>query len=186
MKAHASDELLEQYSLGTLPEPQAEPLEEHLLVCEQCQDRLNQTDAFIAAIQAAARKLRNEPNPGPAPKRSSTVLLLLTARPWRFLNTASAAPVAVMLQSARGPAGATAPAGRALILRIDLTELRPLDSYRLEIVDSRGDRVHEATVSPKNGDLIATVPARLVRGPHWVRLYTPAGDLLREFGLRIE
>ena len=198
MKAHATDELLEQYSLGTLSESQAEPLEEHLLVCEQCQDRLDQTDAFIAATRAAARKLLNEPKPDPAPRHRPAIsmwaigfavalaLLLLTARPWRFLDTASVPPFAVTLQATRGPAGATAPAGRPLILTIDLSELRPLDSYRLEIVDSRGARVHEATLTPQNGNLTATVPARLAPGPHWVRLYTPSGDLLREFSLRIE
>jgi hypothetical protein len=41
---HASDESLDQYSRGTLAESQVGQLEEHLLICEQCCERLTKFD----------------------------------------------------------------------------------------------------------------------------------------------
>jgi len=41
---HVSDEWLEQYSRGALVEPQLGQLEEHLLTCEQCCERLTTFD----------------------------------------------------------------------------------------------------------------------------------------------
>jgi hypothetical protein len=39
----------------TLPEPESGPLEEHLLICTTCQDRLQATDDYVAAMRAAAK-----------------------------------------------------------------------------------------------------------------------------------
>lgn len=57
---HVSDDWLEQYAMRTLPESEATTLEEHLLVCPACQDRLKATDEYIAAMRAAAKKLEQE------------------------------------------------------------------------------------------------------------------------------
>ena len=40
-----------------IPGSRAEPLEEHLMVCHECQDRLRATDELLAAIRAAHRGL---------------------------------------------------------------------------------------------------------------------------------
>jgi anti-sigma factor ChrR (cupin superfamily) len=37
---HPSDGLLERYSMGRLTEAETAPLEEHLLICEECRNRL--------------------------------------------------------------------------------------------------------------------------------------------------
>jgi len=42
---HIPDELLAAYSRGSLEGPKLEELEEHLLVCEQCRDRLTEFDS---------------------------------------------------------------------------------------------------------------------------------------------
>ena len=49
---HISEDLLDQYALKKLPEDEAAALEEHLLICHDCQDRLRLTEAFIAALRA--------------------------------------------------------------------------------------------------------------------------------------
>lgn len=59
---HADDEVLEQYSMGSLPEPELGELEEHLLICSQCQDRLARTDAYVRGMQGAARRIRQKKN----------------------------------------------------------------------------------------------------------------------------
>ncbi len=60
LSEHVSQDALEQYAMETLPESEIEPLEEHLLVCEPCQDRLTHIDQFIAALRAAARKIAQD------------------------------------------------------------------------------------------------------------------------------
>lgn len=35
-------------------------IEEHLLICESCQDRLKATDEYLAALKQAAEELKRE------------------------------------------------------------------------------------------------------------------------------
>src|SRR5579863_1128025 len=57
---HASDECLEQYAQGSLEEPLLGEIEEHLLLCSQCQEHLNEIDAYRAAMRSAAARLEGE------------------------------------------------------------------------------------------------------------------------------
>ena len=57
---HISDEALEQYAMHTLSEPGCATVEEHLLVCPECQDQLHTLDRYVSAMRAAAAKLRKE------------------------------------------------------------------------------------------------------------------------------
>jgi hypothetical protein len=41
---HIPDELLAEYSRGTLEGPKLDELEDHILICEQCRDRLTGLD----------------------------------------------------------------------------------------------------------------------------------------------
>jgi predicted anti-sigma-YlaC factor YlaD len=50
-------ERLELYCLGRLTEPEATALEEHLLLCESCQDRFDEHSWEIGAIQIALEEL---------------------------------------------------------------------------------------------------------------------------------
>jgi predicted anti-sigma-YlaC factor YlaD len=43
---------------GGLPAPESDRLEEHLLVCQSCRDRLTAADEYVAAMKAAAGKIR--------------------------------------------------------------------------------------------------------------------------------
>jgi hypothetical protein len=45
-------------SNGTLPKADLERLEDHLLICSECGDRLDQTKRYVAAIRAAAARIR--------------------------------------------------------------------------------------------------------------------------------
>jgi anti-sigma factor ChrR (cupin superfamily) len=44
MKDHVPDDWLEQYSKGTLEAARLAQVEEHLLICEQCRERLTKLD----------------------------------------------------------------------------------------------------------------------------------------------
>jgi anti-sigma factor ChrR (cupin superfamily) len=52
MKNHPSDEVLEQYLFGSLPEPEAESVEEHLLVCHSCIDSAEQLLVFVQSLRS--------------------------------------------------------------------------------------------------------------------------------------
>ena len=54
---HIDDDDLERYVLDRQSEERAAAIEEHLLVCEECQDRLAQTDQRVQAMRAALRRL---------------------------------------------------------------------------------------------------------------------------------
>jgi hypothetical protein len=43
--------------MRTLPAPESDHLEEHLLICEDCQDRLTATDEYVVAMKAEAKTL---------------------------------------------------------------------------------------------------------------------------------
>jgi anti-sigma factor RsiW len=57
---HASDETLEQNSMGRLSGSKLDEFEEHLLTCAPCQDRLASTDACIGNIRSAAAELARQ------------------------------------------------------------------------------------------------------------------------------
>lgn len=204
---HAQEETLEQYSMGRLSEAEVGPLEEHLLICPVCQDRLGETDAFIQAARSATQKLRSEPLSAREhwwgrlalglPKAAwisvaaGVVLLVLVVAGARgIFRTAAAPPVSVVLESVRGlegPASARVPAGRPLVLLIDSTELPQFSTYYLELVDARGNPVLESSAGPVRQRVSFSTPG-LAKGRYWVRLYDPSPrkELLREFGVEAE
>ena len=55
---HISEDDLEQYTMRTMPEADLDHLDGHLLICSECRDRLVETEQYVAAIRAAAVRLR--------------------------------------------------------------------------------------------------------------------------------
>ena len=53
-----SDETVEAYLLGKLPEEQSVAFEEHFLSCPRCSERLQFTHEFITAVHHVAERLR--------------------------------------------------------------------------------------------------------------------------------
>lgn len=49
---HPSEEILEQYLFGSLPEQQSETVEEHLLVCHSCIESAEQLLAFVQSLRS--------------------------------------------------------------------------------------------------------------------------------------
>jgi hypothetical protein len=54
---HPDDEVVEAYAMRRLAEPVLSAYEEHLLICEDCQKRLQQMDEYLDAMRRAAREL---------------------------------------------------------------------------------------------------------------------------------
>lgn len=204
---HPSDQALEQYALGRLPEDELASLEEHLLICPGCQDRLAETDAFIRATRQAAHNFMMLPpsrwqlirarlerwmeNPAPLWAAAAAAVLAVVFLAPRLLwaPAGNQLPVTVILQSVRGPelvGAAQAPAARPLRLRWDTSGLDSASCCRLELVDASGRPVvrHQVRLAAEPAEWRL---APLAPGRYWLRLYAlaPGAELLREFGLQV-
>ncbi len=201
---HVGEEALEKYSMGRTSEPEAEPIEEHILICAGCQDRLEAMDEFLLTMREAARlsatsaPRRRRPWFGwpvfatgwkPALAAGAMAAALVLA----ILPSRSGLPAleTVALVSARGvdPAGAAvAQAGRRLALSIDLRALEPMEAYRVDLVDSRGRPVWSSIARGEGESLQVVTGLSPARGRYWVRLYAPRmrQELVREFGLVVQ
>ena len=192
-KRHPDDEQIESYSAGTLPEPAQVPLEEHLLICDLCQNRLTEIDAYVAAMKEAARRLPPEltaprrwwvmPRFAPILAGAAVVAVALLGVRASLVSGRDPA-LGVTLEANRGLIQAHAPARRLLVLRLDLVGLpETRDSYRVEIVDRGGRQAwHDAVAPGRSGKIL--VPG-LAQGVYFVRISTVSGELLREYGLEV-
>jgi hypothetical protein len=188
---HADAEDLERYSLGASSPDEIARIEEHLLVCEDCRNRLRETDSFLNSIQMSARQWRRDERaakgrgwkiPAWFPVLAAACGLVLVVVAIRAVRPSGPA-VAVSLSALRGAgAGNVGPAGRELRLQPDLAGLAAEPAYRLEIVNQTGRPVRLAALAATQGGV--TVRG-LGAGLYFVRLYLPPGKLLREYGLEI-
>jgi anti-sigma factor RsiW len=204
---HPDEDRWEQYALGLLSEEQIAEMEEHLLVCPDCQDRLAETDAYIYAVRQAARNLQRKPPSGwrcvraqlerwmeapvvPWAVAAAAVLALFLLVPRLVLAPRSdvAAAMTIMLHAARSSGEelfAQAPAGRVLRLEWEPSGLPSESCCQVEVVDAEGRLVAEARLNHPAESALRLRPLR--PGAYWVRLYVlkPDKDLVREFGLKV-
>jgi predicted anti-sigma-YlaC factor YlaD len=61
--SHISKEALEQYAMETLFGLEVKPVEEHLLTCSACREKLQEADEYVAAMRSAARKMAKAQEP---------------------------------------------------------------------------------------------------------------------------
>ena len=191
---HIDDELLDRYASGTAPAEMLGSMEEHLLVCLQCQDRLAAADEFVRLFRSAATQ--PDARPQPFYRRILKVRVLawagaaaMMAAAFFAVSTLSRrapmAPATVFLHALRGPeAKVNASAGRPLRLAFDLTPEGPARDYEVQIVNPLGDQVLASPAESRDGHLSIFV-RKLPAGSYWVRLYRRGShQLLAEYGLQ--
>jgi hypothetical protein len=198
---HASNELLERYSMGRLDARESQPFEEHLLICAGCQDNLAATDAYWKSMRNAALELRRQASARTRPHvfrglferrkpvwilgMAALTLVIAAGSRWPAIHHSTAQPALVLLESSRGaesPLNSSTPTAKPFTLMLDLTDLPPLPQYRLEIVDAGGRAVFGSRAAPENNRLRATIAKGLPGGMYYVRIY--GQELLREYGLQ--
>jgi anti-sigma factor RsiW len=54
---HFKNDTLEKYALGRLPDSRTASVEEHLLLCGACREKLSEVDAFIELLRLGAPKV---------------------------------------------------------------------------------------------------------------------------------
>jgi hypothetical protein len=198
---HISEESLESYALGSLNEPLVAGLEEHLLLCSACQEKLKEIDGYVAAMRGAAARLDREDESRKTfwtwvsgaltVRRLSWALALmaltLVGLAVRLsLRAPALSPFALVLETSRGSELQHAPAQRPLDLSLDITALPALPSYQLETVDARGTIQAQSSAKASEGRVKASIAKGLRSGSYFVRLYSPSRELLREYGLQVD
>jgi anti-sigma factor RsiW len=204
---HTSDVKLEDYCLGRVPSEELEDIEEHLLVCPACQERLRETDRYIRTMRAAISTLAAAPSrpesrweawfagffrPVPVSALAGLAALVLV---WGVIPSMRDArvtpPVAVTLEALRGGGDTLrvrVPERTPLVLTLELTGVEPRAAYQVRLVDARGTQVFETPARPDGDHLTVQAPGQFAHGAYWIRLYENAGASapLREYGLELQ
>ena len=178
---HQTDEQLELYALGRLDEPGQAVVEEHLLVCVTCQERLDAAEGFaIAMRQALANERAAEPEktgrlawlwPWPAAVAGFAALLLAIVL--SLPSSRNLVPLAsLQLTAIRGEVPSVEPARET---DITLTDAPTEAGLRVEVVNGAGAKVADSLKIRKS----------LAQGSYFVRLFDSGGKLLHEYGFRV-
>jgi len=180
--------------MGQLAEPELAEFEEHLLLCEHCQERLAREDDIRQGMRDAATVLE-QPRPATgwtvhklAWGFGLAVVAFLAAGGFLYQYSHKAVPpsAVVVLQTVRGNASQPVVApGKPVILVLDLTGLPPFPTYQCEVVDSTGSLVFRAGLVAHDSKLQAPFVRGFTQGTYFVRVSSPAHDLLREFALTV-
>ena len=184
---HLNDTEIERYSMDRFQGTALDRCDEHLLVCGPCRRQVEEADVFLRAMRRAAARSQELPRrrrnwfrfPEFIPAFAALAMLLLVA--WFGARRPVPMPPAatVLLTASRGSEiQIHAPAGAPLALQPDLSALPSWPSYRLEVVDAAGARLWQG-VYP-GPDAPGMRP-----GVYFVRLYSPGGEIYREYGLEI-
>ncbi|HKW96846.1 MAG TPA: hypothetical protein VJN43_03890 [Bryobacteraceae bacterium] len=199
---HPENEVLEQYAAGSLDEPALGELEEHLLVCTQCQGRLEEMDVYVAAMRGAAAQLEHDEEShrrfwtrvsGALTFRrlgwamAAAGVLLIGVAVYIAREPAGAGqPLAIALETTRGSEIQHAPADKPLELSLNITGLASFPEYGVEIVDAAGGRLADMRAASKDNNVQTSVRNGLEPGTYFIRVHSPSGDLLREYGLQVD
>jgi hypothetical protein len=199
---HPSVDALEQYATHSLQEPALAEIEEHLLLCSQCQKQLEEIDAYVSAMRSAAQRLDQEDESKKRYWGRISSALTFRRLGWAMAVTALALgavvlrmatkrertlePFTLVIEASRGSGMQHAPAGRRLELSLDTQGLPSFSSYPLEVVDESARLQYESQVKVDQSVVRVSLPAGLRRGTYFIRLYSPSRELLREYGLQID
>ena len=204
-----------------MPEADTEALEEHLLVCPECQDSLADIDEYILLVKHVTARHPSPLHPAFVAIRRAThlgravdisgldvirslgfalaaalvlICVAIARSSWPTATVVTAESVELIalrggddasLSPLLKPLINQAHAGRPLDLNVDMTALPSSDRYRIEIVNSAGQRAWYGEVQGSGNPLAVHIAKGFRRGQYWVRLYS-SSQLLREFGLKVD
>jgi hypothetical protein len=191
--SHEIDEQLELYGLGRLTESRVAIVEQHLLVCEACQERLDDVETFARTMRQAIAdepevqvfegwfewlRFRGVRQPALA-WAGGFAMLVFAAGLYLHSDRNVVALASLQLTATRGDLQ-TATTARET--DITLADAPGLPSLRAEVVDDTGGRVWSGAF--ENGHRIKLVK-QVAPGTYFVRLYDGAGKLLHEYGFHV-
>jgi predicted anti-sigma-YlaC factor YlaD len=196
---HESDERLELYALGRLSDSDLIGIEEHLLVCDHCRDRLDETADIAFAFREDLRSnpvlygagragwfqwlgiewLRLKPQFAVAAVLAVAMLVVFVVRSG---NTQLAQVATLQLTAMRGAGIQTVPPAREL----DLTLSDAGAALSVEVVDGNGAAVWAGTPEIVAGTARVKIVKALSPGDYFTRVYDAPDHMLHEYGFSVE
>ena len=192
---HGTAEQLEYYALGRLADSEVPALEEHLMVCAACRDQLDRFEAFALGMRQAL----SESAPESALSRLSAWFTGAFRKPAFGLALAGTAAAAILLSFVAGRPNLIPVASVQLMairgdmpfvqeareVQLNLADAPAGGPYRVELVDAMGKTLWHASASAAAGGLLVKVARHLAPGDYFVRLYSPASQVVHEYGFRV-
>ena len=176
---------LEDYAFGRVQAEAVADVEEHLMVCSECQDRLQAEEEYIAAFRSAARSAQRQVEWHKWVAAAACLVLAVGLwMPFRSVPVES-----VDLRAERGGTVASAgilKAGHKAELRIDLAGLENRHVKRLQVVSAAGAPLAETVLDGSTTNPTWSLDRKLDAGTYWVRAFDASGTQLREFKLEVD
>jgi hypothetical protein len=193
---HGTDDQLEQYALGRMPDSDLLPLEEHLIICTVCQERLSEVESFIVGMREALGTAP-EPDLSVVPRidwfgwlrRPAFQLaigfaaVILVVAVYSNGRTKFVPSASLQLTAMRGEMPFTVPAQQFDITLADAP--RDNGSFHVEVVNATGDSIWAGAAENSPGGVRVRLSQRLMPGDYFVRLFSASGAMLHEYGFRI-
>ncbi len=197
---HPDEEAVEMYVMGKLDAHAIDQFEDHVLLCEACQHRVQVSETYFLSMRSAMAKA-----PAPEPEHSTirrlkdffqmptpvwagaaaVIAIALAGVVGTRFFTRSPVPVAVALTATRGETASIAAHG-PLDLNLDTRDLPSAESYRVQMVNADGKSVWEQNqVSSAAGHLSIHVAKHLASGQYFVRIYGSNAGTPREYAIQI-
>jgi anti-sigma factor RsiW len=195
-KFHGTDDQLEQYALGRLPESDLPLLEEHLMVCPDCQERLDGIENFALGMREALGT-EYALKPVAAPKTDwfgwmrrpafsmalAFAALIIAVGIFSTGRMKFAPSASLQLTAMRGEMPVTVPAREFELTLSDGP--RAGGPFRVEVVNAVGSSMWSGLEAGSPAGVQVKVQQRLGPGDYFVRLYDASGKMLREYGFRV-
>lgn len=202
-EVHGDDDRLERYVLGRLAENEVVEVEEHLILCEACRDKLEEIGAFAPAMRQELQKPWAEEarfdwlsglsrrlsggltgwlsRPGFAMAGAFAAIVLAFGIYWIGRSAGSAPVASLQLMAVRNEAQPTVEPARELDLTFADAPARGAP-FQVEVVDASGGKVWSGSAEQNK----VKVTRRLSPGDYFVRLYSASGQLLHEYEFRVK
>jgi anti-sigma factor RsiW len=197
--SHQTDEQLERYALGCLPEPWMAEVEEHLLVCATCQERVDDLEAYSLAMRQAISTEPAKAAPrfawlqqwfawlqqswlkAPVLVWAGGLAAIVFSVSLYLQFVPHLAPLAsLQLTAMRGPMPSVVPSRET---DITLADVPAGPGLRAEVVDAAGSPVWNGALQSRDHKI--ALARQLVPGNYFVRLYDDNGKLLHEYGFQV-
>lgn len=191
---HPGKEALERFLLHQCSEDELEVVETHVLACESCVDQLEALELDIAATKIALQNLEA------APPRKQMAKAAGAWRSWFTIPRLSLAsgfaalacgaillsvPHDVALTAYRGTETAIVSEWRPLHMHLNAADLSE-GPIQVELVDRLGSPLWKGASAVRRDTVDVHLPRIKQSGNHFLRLYSPQGELLREYAFQVK
>jgi hypothetical protein len=191
---HPDEEALERFLLQQCSEEELELVETHVLACESCVTQLESLELDIAATKMALERLEAGPPRKQMAKAASAWKSWFTIPRLSLAGGAAAlacgaillsVPHDVALTAYRGTESAIVSEWRPLHLHLNAADLSE-GPVQVELVDRLGSQLWKGPSAVRRDTIDVHLPRIKQSGTHFLRLYNPQGDLLREYAFQVK